>query len=126
MRTINKFTESDLDTILGLPLIELCEDFTTFSPSNLGFSVEKRTKILSCVHTPKDRKNNTDNVDRYFLGSIGEPIIESKRLRSASEMVDKLNNSERWYRLATTEELRYIFMKLFSWVDDIKVYEKMK
>lgn len=118
MKTINKFTEHDLDQILGVPLLELCENFPTFSPSNLGFSVEKRTVILTKVR----RKDETYF---YFLGHIGEAIIDNKRARTAEEMVDKLNNSERWYRVATTQEIKFIYMKIMSWCDDILVYEKM-
>ena len=128
MKIINKFRETDLDAILGLPLIELSDDWTTFSPSNLGFSIEKRTKVLSCIITPKDRKASTDSKTRYYLSSIGEPIINKDLMMTESEMVERLNNhpSGRWYRLATNEEINYIFMKLFSWNDDIKEYKKMK
>ena len=127
MKTINKFTEADLDAIIGLPLIELSDDWTTFSPSNLGFSVEKRTKVLNCIYTQKNKEDNEDGISRYYLGGIGTPIIDTNLIMTASEMVNRLNNNKynRWYRLATNEEISYIFMKLFSWNDDIKEYKKM-
>lgn len=121
MKTINRFDVVDLDEIAGLPLLELDEDFPSFSPSNLGFSVGKRTKIITRVK--KDKKSEY----LYFLGALGEEVcLDDNRVKTAADMVKKLNESDRWYRLATNEEIRYIFMKQFSWFEDIKVYEKMK
>jgi len=122
MKTKNIFSESDLDAIIDRPIVELSDDFTTFSASNLGFSVEKRTMVLNSVVVGE--KGSRSRL--YCLRAIRDVSPPIEKWRTADELIDKLNNSERWYRLATTKEIKYIFMKLNEWDDDTLEYRKMK
>ena len=119
MTTKQMFTVDDLNKIIGIPILELSDDFQNFDSKNIGFSVEKRTMVLNKV-----RRDNKEWF--YFLGCIGTEIIDGNRAVCALDMVQKLNHSKRYYRLATSDEIQQIFSYMFSYLDDIPEYIKIK
>ncbi len=114
MRTINQFDEEDLKQLHFVPLLRLDEEFLSFSPSRLSKSVYERVKVIVYIGT-----------DKYLLSNYGY-AEEPKRVFSTDELLEKLNNCRSWYRVATTEEISYIFKKLFADNDYILEYKKMK
>jgi len=119
MITKQIFDVGDLDWLIDIPLIELDDEFTCFSPSDLGFSVEKRTKVLRVIYDSKETEKT------YQLTPINEPIIFKKNLMlSEDEILEKLNNSERWYNVAKNEDVAYIYKKLLSYNSSLPIFEK--
>jgi len=112
IQTVQKFEKVDLDEILGMPIIELDKEFRSFSTNDLGFSIGKRTRIISKT-----------NKDCYYFNLISEEINNS--CFTGDELIEKLNYGERQYRLATPNECRYIAMKRFDWLNETVIYEKM-
>ena len=128
IQIIQKFEPVDLDAIIGMPIIEIDKDFKSFSLNDLGFSVEKRTRVLNKYVEVQGEKPNRKTVEKYFFTLIFEEMRSDSNYQifTEDEMVEKLNNGERQYRLATPNECRYIAMKRFDWLGELPIYEKMK
>ncbi len=126
IKTIQKFEAADLDVIIGMPIIELDEEFKTFSKNDLRFSVEKRTRVLNKYVEVTGKKPNRKTVEKYIFPLIFEEMRSdnTSQIFTKEEMVAKLNDGKRQYRLATPTECRYIAMKRFEWLVELPLYEK--
>ncbi len=127
IQTTQKFEVADLDAIIGMPIIELDEDFKTFSLNNLGFSVEKRTRVINKYVEVTGKKPSKKTVEKYIFTLIFEEMRSDSNYQifTKEEMIEKLNSGKRQYRLATPDECRYIAMKRFEWLQELPLYEKM-